>query len=68
MIEIPKESRNKYGFDKEKRLLKFDRMLFSAAHYPSDYGFILELGKKKTGVEGWEDRESAIQVIIESQH
>ncbi len=148
MIEIPKGSRNKYEFDKNKRLLRFDRMLFSAVHYPSDYGFILdtlaedgdpldalvlvweptfpgciieakpvglfkmwdekgpdqkilcvpisdpfwnhierlsdvpphllkeiehffkiykELEKKKTGVEGWEDRESAIQVIIESQ-
>jgi inorganic pyrophosphatase len=26
-----------------------------------------ELEKKKTGVEGWESRESAIRVIIESQ-
>ncbi len=148
LIEIPKGSRNKYEFDKQKRLLKFDRMLFSAVHYPSDYGFILdtlaedgdaldalvlvweptfpgciieakpvglfnmwdekgrdqkilcvpvsdpfwnyieeltdvpphllkeiehffkiykELEKKKTGVEGWEDRESAIRVIVEAQ-
>ena len=42
MIEIPKGSRNKYEFDKEKKLLKFDRMLFSPVHYPSDYGFILD--------------------------
>src|SRR5512135_2615521 len=42
MVEIPKGSRNKYEFDKTKRLLKFDRMLFSAVHYPSDYGFILD--------------------------
>jgi len=148
MIEIPKGSRNKYEFDKQKKLLKFDRMLFSAVHYPSDYGFILdtsaqdgdaldalvlvweptfpgciieaipvglfkmwdekgpdekilcvpvsdpfwnyieslsdvpphllkeiehffsiykELEQKKTGVEGWENRESAKKVIIESQ-
>ena len=148
LIEIPKGSRNKYEFDKDKRLLKFDRMLFSAVHYPSDYGFILdtlaedgdaldalvlvweptfpgciieakpvglfkmwdengpdqkilcvpvsdpfwnyienlsdvpphllkeiehffkiykELEKKKTGVEGWEDRDSAIKVINESR-
>lgn len=40
MIEIPKGSRNKYEYDKEKKVLKFDRMLFSAVHYPSDYGFI----------------------------
>ncbi|MBI5599755.1 MAG: inorganic diphosphatase [Deltaproteobacteria bacterium] len=42
MVEIPKGSRNKYEFDKEKKRLKFDRMLFSAVHYPSDYGFILD--------------------------
>lgn len=40
MIEIPKGSRNKYEYDKEKKALRFDRMLFSAVHYPSDYGFI----------------------------
>lgn len=148
MIEIPKGSRNKYEYDKEKGLLKFDRMLFSAVHYPSDYGYILntlardgdpldalvlvweptfpgclidakpvglfkmwdekgpdekilcvpvsdplwnyiedlsgvpphmlkeiehffaiykELEKKKTGVEGWEDRNEAVSVIVESQ-
>ena len=40
MIEIPKGSRNKYEYDKTRKVLKFDRMLFSAVHYPSDYGFI----------------------------
>ena len=40
MIEIPKGCRNKYEFDKEKGVIKFDRMLFSAVHYPSDYGYI----------------------------
>lgn len=40
MIEIPKGSRNKYEYDKNRKVLKFDRMLFSAVHYPSDYGFI----------------------------
>jgi inorganic pyrophosphatase len=39
-IEIPKGSRNKYEFDKERKAIKFDRMLFSAVHYPTDYGFI----------------------------
>ena len=148
MIEIPKGSRNKYEYDKEKKRIKFDRMLFSAMHYPSDYGFIPEtlaldgdpldalvlvweptfpgciieakpvglfkmwdekgpdekilcvpildplwnyikklsdapphllkeiehffavykdLEEKKTGVEGWEDRESAIKAIKESR-
>lgn len=148
LIEIPKGSRNKYEYDKERKIIKFDRMLFSAVHYPSDYGFIIEtlagdadpldalvlvseptfpgclieakpvglfrmrdekgpdekilcvpmgdphwnfikelsdvpshllkeiehffniykeLEKKKTGVEGWEDRESAIKAVIESR-
>jgi inorganic pyrophosphatase len=40
VIEIPKGSRNKYEYDKERGIIKFDRMLFSAMHYPSDYGFI----------------------------
>ncbi len=42
MIEIPKGSRNKYEFDKKTGNIRFDRMLFSAVHYPSDYGFIPE--------------------------
>lgn len=41
LIEIPKGSRNKYEYDKEKKMIKFDRMLFSSVHYPSDYGFIV---------------------------
>lgn len=40
MIEIPKGSRNKYEYDAERKQIKFDRMLFSSVHYPSDYGFI----------------------------
>ena len=40
VIEIPKGSRNKYEFDQARKIIKFDRMLFSAMHYPSDYGFI----------------------------
>lgn len=42
VIEIPKGSRNKYEYDGEKKAIKLDRMLFSAVHYPSDYGFIPE--------------------------
>ena len=41
-IEIPKGSRNKYEYDEERKVLRFDRMLFSSVHYPSDYGFIPE--------------------------
>jgi inorganic pyrophosphatase len=42
LVEIPKGSRNKYEYDKERQMVRFDRMLFSAVHYPSDYGFILD--------------------------
>jgi len=42
VVEIPKGSRNKYEFDKERKVIKFDRILFSAVHYPCDYGFILD--------------------------
>ena len=42
MVEIPKGSRNKYEFDKGMGMLRFNRMLFSAVHYPSDYGFIMD--------------------------
>lgn len=40
VIEIPRGSRNKYELDKETGLLRFDRLLYSAVHYPGDYGFI----------------------------
>lgn len=42
IVEIPKGSRNKYEYDKEKGIIKFDRTLFSAVHYPCDYGFITD--------------------------
>lgn len=40
VIEIPRGSRNKYELDKETGLMKLDRVLYSAVHYPGDYGFI----------------------------
>lgn len=40
VVEIPKGSRNKYEYDSKRQAIKFDRMLFSAVHYPSDYGYI----------------------------
>jgi inorganic pyrophosphatase len=40
VVEIPKGSRNKYEYDPEKKMIRYDRMLFSSVHYPSDYGFI----------------------------
>ncbi len=40
MIEVPKGSRNKYEYDKELDRIRFDRLLFSPVHYPTDYGYI----------------------------
>ncbi|MBT2556358.1 inorganic diphosphatase [Hymenobacter sp. ISL-91] len=40
IIEIPKGSKAKYELDKDSGMLKLDRVLFSAVHYPAAYGFI----------------------------
>lgn len=40
LIEIPKGSKNKYELDKETGLLRLDRVLHGAIHYPANYGFI----------------------------
>ena len=39
-IEIPKGSKVKYELDKATGILRVDRILFSAVHYPANYGFI----------------------------
>jgi inorganic pyrophosphatase len=40
VIEIPAGSRNKYELDKETGVFSLDRVLYSAVHYPGDYGFV----------------------------
>ena len=40
VVEIPKESANKYEYDPRFGLFKLDRALYSPMHYPGDYGFI----------------------------
>jgi inorganic pyrophosphatase len=40
VVEIPRGSRNKYELDKETGMFVFDRLLYSAVHYPGDYGFV----------------------------
>lgn len=40
VIEISKGGRNKYELDKETGMLKLDRVLYTATHYPANYGFI----------------------------
>lgn len=41
-VEIPQGSRNKYEYDKARRVFVLDRVLYSSVHYPTDYGFIPE--------------------------
>ena len=40
VIEITKGGKNKYELDKETGMLKLDRVLYTATHYPVNYGFI----------------------------
>ncbi|MDQ6605722.1 MAG: inorganic diphosphatase [Actinomycetota bacterium] len=40
VVEIPKGSRNKYEYDADLGGIKFDRLLMSAATYPTDYGYV----------------------------
>jgi inorganic pyrophosphatase len=40
IIECPKNTTLKYELDKDTGLIMLDRVLYSAVHYPGDYGFI----------------------------
>jgi inorganic pyrophosphatase len=40
IIEIPKNSANKYEYDGNLGVFRLDRALYSPMHYPGDYGFI----------------------------
>ena len=40
IVEIPKNSANKYEYDGKLGVFRLDRALYSAVHYPGDYGFI----------------------------
>lgn len=40
VVEIPKGGRNKYEYDPALDGIKFDRLLISAATYPTDYGYL----------------------------
>jgi inorganic pyrophosphatase len=55
VIEISKDSKIKYEFDKKTGLIKLDRFLFSSMHYPGDYGFIPQTH--------WEDGD-AVDILI----
>lgn len=40
IVEIPKNSANKYEYDGNLGVFRLDRALYSPMHYPGDYGFI----------------------------
>jgi len=40
VVEIPMGGRNKYEYNPELGVLALDRTLYSAMHYPTDYGFV----------------------------
>jgi inorganic pyrophosphatase len=40
IVEIPKDSANKYEYDGNLGVFRLDRALYSPMHYPGDYGFI----------------------------
>lgn len=42
IIEISKNTHNKYEYDEKMGIIKLDRTLHSPMHYPVDYGFIPE--------------------------
>ncbi len=40
VVEIPKNSSNKFEYDPVARTFRLDRPLYSPMHYPADYGFV----------------------------
>ena len=40
VVEIPRGSRNKYEYDEERGVMRFDRRLLGAIGFPADYGFV----------------------------
>jgi inorganic pyrophosphatase len=40
VIESPKGTENKYEYDVKKTVIVLDRVLYSAVHFPGDYGFL----------------------------
>lgn len=40
VVEMPKNSHNKYEYDEELDIIKIDRVFYSAMALPYDYGFI----------------------------
>lgn len=58
IIEIPRGSKNKYELDKKTGMIKVDRVLYSAVHYPANYGFIPQT---------WCDDEDPLDILVLGQ-
>lgn len=56
IIEIPKNSPNKYEIDKETGLISLDRANYSSATYPFDYGFVPQTL--------WEDNDPLDVIVL----
>lgn len=56
IIEIPRGSQNKYEVDKDTGLIKLDRVNYSAAGFPFDYGFVPQTL--------WEDGDPLDVVVV----
>ena len=56
IIEIPKNSPNKYEIDKETGLIALDRTNYSSSAYPFDYGFVPQTL--------WEDNDPLDVVVL----
>ena len=59
IIEIPKDSKNKYEIDKETGLIALDRVNYTAQAYPFDYGFVPQTL--------WDDGDALDVVVLTSQ-
>lgn len=55
VIEIPQGSQNKYECDPSTGRIRLDRVLYSAMHYPANYGFIPDT---------WADDNDPLDVLI----
>lgn len=40
VVEIPRDCQNKYEYRKDLGVIALDRVLYSAVHYPTEYGFV----------------------------
>jgi inorganic pyrophosphatase len=59
IIEIPKDSRNKYEIDKDTGLIALDRVLHTAQQYPFDYGFVPQTL--------WDDGDALDVILLTTQ-